>query len=155
MAWLQLLKLFTGTWNTPEHSSKGQVRLMSAQVMLMMQNMQLYERGGRHPHPLADLRLVLGEARPVAGPLVRTGASFLIQTTCTPLWVPHLAGRARNSRSAIVLPLPCYQSYRTHSPLLVTAARHQLPLLLAALHKFVRWPFCHFSYIIPTPDRPH
>jgi len=140
MVWLRLLKPSTVTWNTPEHSSKGRVCMM----ILMTQNMQLYERRGHHPHLLADLKHAPGEARLVAGLLVRTGASFLIQTTCTPLWVPRLAGRARNSRSAIVLPPPCYRSYQTHLLPLVTAAQGLLLLLLGALHKFVRWPRRNF-----------
>jgi hypothetical protein len=113
-------------------------------MTLMAQNMHSYERRGHHPHHLADLRHALGEVQLVAGLLVRIGALFLIQTTCTPLWVPRLAGRARNSRSAIVLPPPCYRSYLTHLLPLVTAAQGLLPLLLGALHKFVRWPRCNF-----------
>jgi hypothetical protein len=140
MVWLPLLKPSTVTWNTPEHSSKGRVRMM----MLMTQNMQLYERRGHHPHLLVDLRHTLGEARLVAGLPVRIGVLFLIRTTFTPLWVPRLAGRARDSRSAIVLPPPCYRSYRTHLLPLVNAAQGLLPLLLGALHKFVRWPRCDF-----------
>ena len=142
MVWLRLLKPSTATWNTPEHSSKGRL----CKMMLMTQNMQVYERRGQHPHLLADPRHALGEARLVAGLLVRTGASFLMRTTCTPLWVPRLAGKARNSRSAIVLPPRCYRSYRTHLLPLVNAAQGLLPLLLGALHKFVMWPSCNFLY---------
>jgi hypothetical protein len=146
MVWLRLLKPSTATWNTPEHSTKGRVCMM----MLMTQNMQLYERRGQRRHLLVDLRHALEEARLVAGLLVRTGASFLTRTTCTPLWVPRLAGRARNSRNAIVLRPPCYPSYRMHLLLLVTAAQGLLPLLLGALHKFVRWRSCNFIYAEPS-----
>ena len=141
MVWLRLLKPSTATWNTLEHSLKGRVYMM----MLMTQNMQLYERREHHHHLLAaDLRHALAEARLAVGLPVRTGALFLIPTTCIHLWVPHLAGRARNSRNAVVLPPPCYQSYQTHLLPLVTAAQGLLPLLLGALHKFVRWPRCNF-----------
>lgn len=153
MVWLRLLKPSTVTWNTPEHSSKGRVRMM----ILMTQNMQPYERRGHHPHFLADLRHALGEARLAAGLLVKTGALFLIRTTFIPLWGPRLAGRARDSRSAIVLPPPCYRSYRTHLLRPATAAQGLLPLPLGALPKSVRLPLIIVlnAYSSPPTDRRH
>jgi hypothetical protein len=136
MASPPLLRLYIETWNTLEPSSNDRVRLMSARVKLMTQKTPLYGRGESPPHLPVDPRLAQEEAQRAAGPLARTGVSFRILMTCTPLWAPRLTGRVGNTQSAIVLLLPCYQSYRMHSLPLVNAARGRFPPHLEAPHQF-------------------